>query len=148
MKKQQHPSKTRIFNSGSEEETIRIAEQLAAGFQGDEAVLLFGALGAGKTVFAKGIASALGIRDVTQVCSPSYTLMNVYQAKYPIYHMDLYRLTSEEELLDLGWEDYLGQGIVIVEWAEKMTFSYESIRVTIRVLNDERRRIGIDLPLF
>ena len=110
--------------------------------------MLFGELGAGKTVFAKGLALGLGVRDVNQICSPSFTLVNIYQAKYTIYHIDLYRLQSEADILDLGWEDFLGQGIIIVEWAEKMIFLPESIRVTLQILKDEKRKICIDLPIL
>jgi tRNA threonylcarbamoyladenosine biosynthesis protein TsaE len=77
------------------------------------------------------------------VCSPSYTLINIYQAKYPIFHIDLYRLGKEKEIMDLGWEDYLGQGVIIVEWAEKLRFSQDAIRVTIRTGKQDQRRITI-----
>jgi tRNA threonylcarbamoyladenosine biosynthesis protein TsaE len=148
MKMGQMSRHRKDFVSGSVEDTLCIASELAKGFRGDEVVFLFGELGTGKTVFAKGIASGLGVRDIRQVCSPSYTLMNIYQAKYTIYHIDLYRLQSEAEILDLGWEDFLGCGIVIVEWAEKMTILPESIRVTLQVLEGEKRRICIDLPIL
>ncbi len=130
--------------SQSEQETFLLARDLARGFKGDEVVLLEGELGAGKTVFAKGIASGLGLKDVHQVCSPSYTLVNIYQAEYPIYHIDLYRLSKNSEILDIGWEDYLGQGVVVVEWAEKIKFSLDAIRVTLKIEERNRRRIRID----
>jgi tRNA threonylcarbamoyladenosine biosynthesis protein TsaE len=147
MKRSQMPRYRRDFVSDSVEETLRIASELAEGFRGDEVVFLFGELGAGKTAFAKGVASGLGVRDISQVCSPSYTLVNIYEAKYTIYHIDLYRLQTETEVLDLGWDDYLGCGIVIVEWAEKIAFLHESIRVTLQVLEDEKRKICIDQPI-
>ena len=127
----------------SESETFRLAQELAGSFLGKEVVLLTGELGAGKTVFAKGIASGLGLEDVHQVCSPSFTLVNIYQARHPIYHIDLYRLDNDSEIEDLGWEEYLEQGIVIVEWAEKLTMELDAIRVSIRVLDDEKRKITI-----
>lgn len=130
--------------SHSEQETFLLARDLAGNFKGDEVVLLEGELGAGKTVFAKGIASGLGLKDVHQVCSPSYTLVNIYQAEYPIYHIDLYRLNRNSEILDIGWEDYLGQGVIIVEWAEKIKFSLDAIRVTLKIEEGDRRRIRID----
>jgi tRNA threonylcarbamoyladenosine biosynthesis protein TsaE len=98
------------YMTRSEEETFQLAQELAKDFKGDEVVLLYGELGAGKTVFAKGIASGLGLADHHHVCSPSFTLVNIYQAKFPIYHVDLYRLGKGAEILDLGWDDYLGQG--------------------------------------
>ena len=96
-----------IYASASENETFEIAKRLAESFQGKEVVFLMGELGAGKTVFAKGIAAGLGLEDVNQVSSPSFTLVNIPQAKYPVFHIDLYRLGKNSEIEDLGWEDYL-----------------------------------------
>jgi tRNA threonylcarbamoyladenosine biosynthesis protein TsaE len=135
-----HP---RFLFSRSPDETVKIARDLAAGFEGDETVFLVGELGAGKTVFAKGLASGLGLPDIHQVCSPTFTLMNVYQARVPIYHFDLYRLRGSDDVLNLGFEDYLGAGVVVVEWAEKIEFPIEAIRVVLTVETDERRRIEI-----
>jgi tRNA threonylcarbamoyladenosine biosynthesis protein TsaE len=104
---------------------------------------LTGELGAGKTIFAKGIAAGLGLDDVHQVCSPSFTLVNIYQAKYPVYHIDLYRLGNDAEIADLGWEEYLDSGVVIVEWAEKLHMEIDAIRINIEVLDDETRKIVI-----
>ena len=129
--------------SASENETLELAKRLAESFQGQEVVFLTGELGAGKTVFAKGVASGLGLEDVNQVCSPSFTLVNIYQAKYPIYHIDLYRLRKNSEIGDLGWEDYLDRGVIIVEWAEKLKMELDAIRISIEVLNDETRKITI-----
>ena len=131
------------FLTNSEKETILLASRLARDFKGQEVVLLEGELGAGKTVFAKGIAAGLGVEDVHQVCSPSFTLVNIYQGKYPIFHIDLYRLEKDSEIQDLGWEDYLGQGVVLVEWAEKIKFDLDAIRVFIRIEGDEQRRIKV-----
>ena len=117
-----------IHTSASENETFELAKRLAESFQGQEVVFLTGELGAGKTVFAKGIASGLGLEDVYQVCSPSFTLVNIYQAKYPIYHIDLYRLRKNSEIEDLGWEDYLDRGVIIVECADKLKMELEAIR--------------------
>lgn len=127
----------------SEEETFLVAKELAESFTGQEVVLLIGELGAGKTVFAKGIAAGLGLKDVHQVCSPSFTLVNIYQAKYPIFHIDLYRLEKDSEIADLGWEDYLDRGVIIVEWAEKLKLKNKAIRVIISVEEDDSRSIEI-----
>jgi tRNA threonylcarbamoyladenosine biosynthesis protein TsaE len=136
-------SKT-IHTSASENETFELAKRLAESFQGQEVVFLTGELGAGKTVFAKGIAAGLGLEDVDQVCSPSFTLVNIYQTKYPVFHIDLYRLEKNSEIEDLGWEDYLDRGVIIVEWAEKLKMDVEAIRIGIEVLNDETRKITIE----
>ena len=130
--------------SASENDTFELAKRLAASFQGKEIVFLTGELGAGKTVFAKGIAAGLGMEDVNQVCSPSYTLVNIYQAKYQVFHIDLYRLVKNSEIEDLGWEDYLDRGVIIVEWAEKLKIEVEAIKISIEVLNDETRKITIE----
>jgi len=127
----------------SAEETFRLAEELAAAFRGREAVLLSGELGAGKTVFAKGLAAGLGVEDTTRVCSPSYTLINVYKGRFPIFHVDLYRLHSNSEIQELGWEDCLGEGVVIIEWAEKLLSPPDGIRVTIELGKDDERTIRI-----
>ena len=136
-------SKT-VHTSTSENETFEIAKRLAESFQGKEVVFLMGELGAGKTVFAKGIAAGLGLADVNQVSSPSFTLVNIHQAKYPVFHIDLYRLGKNSEIEDLGWEDYLDRGVIIVEWAEKLKMDVEAIRISIEVLNDETRKITIE----
>ncbi len=132
-----------VVTTRSEEETFELARRMAAGFEGTEVVLLSGELGAGKTVFAKGIAAGAGVTAVERVSSPSFTLVNVYEGRCPIFHIDLYRLERESEILDLGWEDYLGEGIVVVEWAERLTFAVEGIRVRIETVGDDERRIAI-----
>jgi tRNA threonylcarbamoyladenosine biosynthesis protein TsaE len=144
MKTHRSKKDLEVHTTSSERETFLIAKKLAKSFRGREVVLLIGELGAGKTVFAKGIAAGLGLEDVHQVCSPSFTLVNIYQAKFPIYHIDLYRLGKESEIEDLGWEDYLDRGVIIVEWAEKLRLDMESIRVTIEVEPDDTRQIKIE----
>jgi len=144
MKVNKHQGKTKEYLTSSERETFLLAKKLAEGFKGQEVVFLIGELGAGKTIFAKGIAAGLRIKDVHQVCSPSYTLVNIYQAKYTIFHIDLYRLGKNSEIMDLGWEDYLGHGVIIVEWAEKIKFSLDAIYVTIRIEEGDKRRITIN----
>jgi len=145
MKKNRCQGKEKEYLTHSERETFLLAKKLAKDFKGQEVVLLIGELGAGKTIFAKGIAAGLGMKNVHQVCSPSYTLINIYQAKYPIFHVDLYRLRKNSEILDLGWEDYLGQGIIIVEWAEKIKFNLDAINVTLQMGERDHRKIIICL---
>jgi tRNA threonylcarbamoyladenosine biosynthesis protein TsaE len=131
----------------SEAQTLRVAEELASGFKGTEVVLLSGELGAGKTVFAKGLAAGLGVEDAGRVCSPSYTLVNIYRGRVPVFHIDLYRLEKDSEIWDLGWEEYLGEGVVIIEWAERLPFPVVGIRVAIESGSDETRTITIRWPL-
>lgn len=137
------PTRAGVFTTRSEEETFRLARELASGFKGKEIVLMTGELGAGKTVFAKGIAAGAGVTNTDRVSSPSFTLVNIYEGRHRVFHIDLYRLEREAEILDLGWEDFLGEGIVLVEWAEKLTFPLAGIRVRIEVVGDDERRITI-----
>jgi tRNA threonylcarbamoyladenosine biosynthesis protein TsaE len=130
----------------SEEETFELAGKLARPFKGREVVLLSGELGAGKTIFAKGIAAGLGMKKWALVCSPSFTIMNAYEARYPIFHFDLYRLEKSADILDLGWEDYLDAGVVIVEWGERIPFDLAAIRVHIRKGKGDRRTVEISMP--
>jgi tRNA threonylcarbamoyladenosine biosynthesis protein TsaE len=127
----------------SAEETFRLAEEVGAAFRGGEVVLLSGGLGVGKTVFAKGLAAGLGVKDTTRVCSPSYTLVNIYEGRFRIFHIDLYRLHNNSEIRDLGWEDCLGEGVVVIEWADKLVFPPGGIRVMIEQGSDDERTITI-----
>ena len=130
----------------SERGTLGFARKLARSFKGKEVVFLEGELGAGKTVFAKGIASGLGMKDTRRVCSPTFTIMNIYRARFPIFHFDLYRLEKSSDILDLGWEDYLEKGVVLVEWAERIDFDYPAIRVLIKKGRGDERRLTVVRP--
>ena len=143
VKKAEPRARAEVFTTRSEEETFRLARELASGFKGKEIVLMTGELGAGKTVFAKGVAAGVGVTDTNRVSSPSFTLVNIYEGKHRVTHIDLYRLEREAEILDLGWEDFLGEGIVLVEWAEKLTLPLAGIRVRIEVVGDDDREITI-----
>ncbi len=131
------------FISHSESETKGIAEDLARDLRGDEVILIYGPLASGKTVFVKGLARGLGI-DENLVSSPTFTIMNIYSGKKLLFHLDLYR-TEKKELPWLGIEDFLGMGVVAVEWGEKAEaepWAHGSIRVRI-IPEGERRRIII-----
>ncbi len=130
--------------TNSESETAAVAAVLAERLQPGDSVLLFGSLGAGKTAFVRGI---LGSFDQhIEVTSPTYTLINVYPTSPPIYHFDLYRLRDENDLLDVGFDEYLDSGgIVLVEWAEKCgrlkpTVGYA---VTLAITGESTRQITI-----
>ncbi len=139
-------SPIRKITTHSAAETIAAAKDLASELKGDEVIFLVGELGAGKTVFAKGLAAGLGLKDIHRVCSPTFTIMNVYPARVPVYHFDLYRLGKAAEIRDLGFEDYVGEGVVIVEWAERMADAYPAIEVGIDVGPGEERTITIRDP--
>jgi len=112
------PARTLI--SRSEEETRAAGESLASSLRSGDTVLLSGDLGMGKTVFARGVAAGLGV-DPGQVRSPSFTLVNRYPGRIPVYHIDLYRVEKLEDMDELGLEEILGgDGVAVVEWAERL----------------------------
>lgn len=106
-------------------------------------MLLQGELGAGKTVLARGVARGLGVAENHPVTSPTFTLMNHYPARLDLYHFDLYRLMSPDELVDIGFDDYAyGQGATLVEWPEKIGHpDIEGLWVTIERLDEQRRQV-------
>jgi len=112
------PSRTVITRS--EAETRAEGEALAPALRPGDSVLLVGDLGMGKTVFARGLAAGLGV-DPGHVRSPSFTLVNRYSGRTPVYHVDLYRVDRTEDLDELGLEEVLeGDGVAMVEWAERL----------------------------
>lgn len=133
----------KIFNSKSERETFKFAKAFAKTCKKGDVVLLEGDLGVGKTVFSKGFVSAFSKADVT---SPTFTIVNTYAGKTPVYHFDLYRLNSTSELLDIGVEEYFyGNGICLVEWPERAQGVYPdgAISVTITRLSENEREIVV-----
>ena len=126
------------FITHSAEETEALGERLAQTLTGGEVVAYFGELGAGKTAFTRGLARGLGIS--MRVTSPTYTIVNEYSGgRLPLFHFDMYRLDSSEELFDIGWEDYLARGgVVAVEWSENVTDALDTVRIE-KTAADERR---------
>ena len=109
-------------------------------------VLLSGELGAGKTCFAQGIADGLGVSRDTPVTSPSYTLLNIHYGRLPLYHFDLYRLARVDDLEDLGYDEFAeGDGLTLVEWADRMTDELPaSVAVYIAALDEQQRELHFD----
>jgi tRNA threonylcarbamoyladenosine biosynthesis protein TsaE len=106
-------------HSDSEEATLALAAEFAATLRPGDAVALHGPLGAGKTLFSRGVARALGYEG--PVSSPSYALVHEYEGKVPVYHMDLYRLAPGADWEEIGLAHYLdGHGICLVEWPERL----------------------------
>jgi tRNA threonylcarbamoyladenosine biosynthesis protein TsaE len=134
-----------ILKTRSAEETKQLAKEIASLLKKGDVVSLSGALGTGKTVFAQGIAEGLGIKD--HVTSPSFTLIKEYHNSLPLYHFDIYRLTTASELIDLGYEEYFyGEGISVIEWGEKIKelLPEDHLEVKITRLGEESfRRIEI-----
>ena len=133
------------FITASPEETEYIGEKLAAVLSPGTVIAYRGDLGAGKTAFTRGLAQGLGCSE--QVTSPTYTIVNEYlSGKMPLFHFDMYRLSSSDDLFDIGWEDYLERGgVCAVEWSENVDDALENaISVTIEKLGGEMRRITIE----
>lgn len=137
---------TSDFISNSPEETFGYAEKLGSTLHGGELILLSGGLGAGKTLFTKGVLEALDF-DIDEVTSPSFTLVNLYNAKFDVYHIDLWRLDeSDDAAVAVGLDEILEKvnAVIIVEWAERLKqkdFVAKVIRVNIEGDGDEPRRI-------
>ena len=110
-------AKPKDIVSESPSDTFAIGEKLALSLEKGDIVALNGELGAGKTVFVRGVCSGRGGED--DVTSPSFTLIQEYRGRIPVFHADFYRLDSIQEIENLGIEDYLDRGLLLVEWAEK-----------------------------
>ena len=109
------------FKTESPEETQALGEKLGQTLKQGDVIALIGDLGTGKTCLTQGIARGVGIAPDEIVSSPSYILINEYNGTVPIYHIDLYRLENSEEIAELGLSEYVeGDGICIIEWAERM----------------------------
>lgn len=131
------------YISNSAQETEALGERLAARLRPGDVIAYTGDLGAGKTAFTRGLARGLGVAD--RVTSPTFTIVNEYEGgRLPLFHFDMYRLGSSDELFDIGWEDYLNRGgVCAVEWSENIADALEedTIRVDIRRGEHDNQRI-------
>lgn len=130
------------YRTHSESETETVGEALATTLSPGTVIAFTGDLGAGKTAFTRGLARGLGIGE--RVTSPTFTIVNEYEGgRLPLFHFDMYRLESSEELFDIGWEDYLRRGgVCAVEWSEKVADALVgALRVDIRRGEGERDRV-------
>ena len=133
------------FITNSPEETEALGAALGSRLTPGTVIAYQGDLGAGKTAFTRGVACGLGAKE--SVTSPTYTIVNEYlSGKYPLFHFDMYRLASSDELFDIGWEDYLERGgICAVEWSENVSDAMENaLMVKIEKTGDSSRRITIE----
>ena len=154
-------------NSHSPEETLHLGKSIGSSLISGDIILLFGDLGAGKTRLTQGICNGLGLEKDTYIRSPTFTLINEYQGRVPIYHIDLYRIDSHEEIYSLGLEEILfNQGITIIEWAEKLRSPKNSnnlilniedrIEIYIKIISESEREFTFNtfslearsLPIF
>lgn len=133
------------FESRSPEETQRIGERLGKQLKVGDVVATIGDLGTGKTCFLQGLVRGLGVAE--NATSPTFVLINQYRGRLPVYHVDAYRTESLTELLDLGLEEFFyGDGVTVVEWADKLLplLPAHTIMVRISGLGEESREILIE----
>ena len=131
--------------SNSPKDTETIGAKIASKLKGDEVIALFGGLGMGKTAFTRGLCSALGISD--GVSSPTFALVNEYSSKYRVYHFDMYRVTTWDDLYSTGFFDYIGNGILVIEWSENIegALPENAVKISIsRGSGDEQRIFEIE----
>lgn len=133
------------IKSSSERDTENVGHQLGKLLKPGDILALFGDLGAGKTALVRGLAKAMNYKG--RVTSPTYSIVNEYPSTPPLFHFDMYRLSSSEDLYDIGWEDYLDRtGIYAIEWSERITdiLPQTAYKVTITVINLTNRIIRIE----
>lgn len=137
------------LTSGSPEDTFEIARLLGASLASGDVVALTGDLGAGKTVFCKGIGAALGIPP-ERVTSPTFTIVTEHEGTPPLVHVDVYRIDTVREAVGIGLDETLSgsDAVCVVEWAEKLEelLPTDCIRVTFTISGDEGREIAISAP--
>ncbi len=145
-------SKIKEFEIKNESETAKLAEELAAELKPGDLVALYGDLGTGKTTFSKAAIRALGVSDT--VTSPTFTIVKEYRGRLPVYHFDVYRVHSEEDLFEIGYEEYFfGDGVCFVEWADLIEGLLEDVepqhlyRIRFDYAEEEEgRRISVEYP--
>lgn len=133
------------FYTKNEKETEALGRRLAASVRPGTVIALYGGMGAGKTAFVRGLAEGMSLK--ARVSSPTFTIVNEYLGAVPLFHFDMYRLSSSDELFDIGWEDYLTRGgVLAVEWSENVddVFDADTVKVIIeRGENDGKRKITV-----
>jgi tRNA threonylcarbamoyladenosine biosynthesis protein TsaE len=130
--------------TASPEKTWEIGQLLGKLLDAGDTVCLYGDLGAGKTNFAYGIARGLEVRE-QYITSPTFTFVNEYQGRVPLYHLDLYRLKGPDELENIGFDEYVGSdGVAVIEWAERAgdELPVESLSVYLSAVDETSREIG------
>jgi len=135
------------YTTSSQEETFAVGYELGKKAKKGDIFCLIGDLGTGKTILAKGIAKGLGINE--EITSPTFTLLEVYEAAIPLYHFDLYRISDDSELENLFFEEYwYGDGVSVIEWAERAMKRLPNDIFIIRLeyTGKNRRKITIEHP--
>lgn len=132
------------YRTDSSEETVKLGRKLGRLLQPGDLIVLTGELGSGKTWFTKGIALGLDISEV--VTSPSFALMNAYEGRCPLFHMDVYRLEEREDFLDTGLDEYFeGAGVVVMEWGDKWPdiLPARQLTVVFKILGEASRELSM-----
>jgi tRNA threonylcarbamoyladenosine biosynthesis protein TsaE len=132
------------FISKSPSETIAVGEHMGRFARIGDLFLLYGELGAGKTQLVKGLAKGMGVEDWQYVLSPSFTLVNLYEGRIELAHVDLYRLEGGD-VDALALEEFLESGVVAVEWAERLSSWRDGIRAMLSVAGEEERKIVMEV---
>ena len=139
--------------SHSVDETIALGRTIGKQLQGGEVIAMAGILGTGKTHFIKGLALGLDVADVNVVTSPTFTLINEYEGRLPLYHADAYRLEKADQLAALGFDEMCsGLGVVVVEWADRVRSlmdDYKPINIYLEHRGENERALRIEnLPSY
>jgi tRNA threonylcarbamoyladenosine biosynthesis protein TsaE len=133
----------KIYITRDARETMKLGEDLGKLLSSGDFLALKGDLGAGKTAFTKGIAKGLGVTD--EITSPTFTIIHEYQGDTRLIHIDTYRLDHPQELEDIGFNDYLSEGVVVMEWADRVRnlLPRKVLWVCFEILAEDRRKITI-----
>ena len=147
LKPENRNHKSEIFHTSSSDETMELGRKIGEGLGPGDVVGLIGELGTGKTTFTQGLVQGLGVQGYVK--SPSFTLVNEYKGRLPVYHLDLYRLGDINEIRELGIEEYFySDGVTIVEWAEKAIPLLPASYLLIRFFytGEKTRKIEVTQP--
>lgn len=124
------------YTSASPQETKDIAMSLAKTLKPGDVLCMYGDLGVGKTAFVQGLAKGLGVEDI--VASPTFTIVNCYAGRLPLYHFDVYRIGDSEEMYEIGYEEYVyGEGVSVIEWPDMIRDILPEERYEITIAKDD-----------
>ncbi len=135
--------------SDSRERTLEAGRRIGGILARGDVVALSGELGSGKTCLTQGIAKGLGVAENVPVVSPTFTLINEYPGRIPLFHLDVYRLSGSRDLEDMGYEEYFyGSGIIVIEWAEKIRdiLPANTLHVNLRYIDENTREMTLEGP--
>ncbi len=136
---------TVTVKTDSAQETVRLGASIGALLKPGDVICLYGDLGAGKTTFIKGIAQALEI-DEDEITSASFVIIAEHYGRYPLYHIDLYRIEGKDAVFETGVDEYLeSDGICVIEWAERLDYEC-NFQITIEITRDNQREFRINGP--